>query len=145
MPSIRLVSASLVLVLGASVTSAALQFGQAGSPRPGSPPGSIPPTFPTDSHPSSSMPPDTSAPPATERSNPATESSNSKIAGQITTAISGERRLQKDNVNVEVTEATVMLSGHVADNNHRYLALRIAHDHAGTRSLVDRLRMGDEQ
>lgn len=138
MPSSRLVSASLVLVLGASVTSAALQFGQAGSPRPGSPPGSTPPTFPTDSPPSSSMPPETSAPPATE-------SSNSKIAGQITTAISGERRLREDNVNVDVTDETVMLSGRVADNDHRYLALRIAHDHAGTRSLVDRLRMGDEQ
>jgi osmotically-inducible protein OsmY len=44
-----------------------------------------------------------------------------------------------------VTDGRIMLSGHVSDNNTRYLALRIASDYAGPRTLVDRLRMGNEQ
>lgn len=84
------------------------------------------------------MPPDTAAPPATE-------SSNVKIAGQIRTAMAQERRLKNANVTVNVTDDHVMLAGHVSDNNNRYLALRIASDYVGTRTLVDKLRMGNEQ
>lgn len=95
-------------------------------------------TFPTELYPSSTMPPDTAAPPATE-------SSNVKIAGQIRTAMAQERRLKNANVTVNVTDDHVMLAGHVSDNNNRYLALRIASDYVGTRTLVDKLRMGNEQ
>lgn len=56
-----------------------------------------------------------------------------------------ERRLRKADVSVEVTDERVILAGHVSDNDNRYLALRIASEHAGTRTLVDRLRMGNEQ
>lgn len=133
----RLVPALLTLLLVVSLPSTALQFGPPGSPRIG-PPGATPPTFPTDSHPSSTMPPDTMAPHAIE-------SSNSEVAGQIRTVMADERRLLHDNVNVDVTDDRVTLGGRVANNDHRYLALKIAGDHAGTRSIVDRLRMGEEQ
>jgi osmotically-inducible protein OsmY len=95
-------------------------------------------TMPTESHPSSTMPPDTAAPPPTE-------TSNFKIAGQIRTAMAQERRLKNANVTVNVTDDRVMLAGHVSDNDDRYLALRIASDYAFPRSLVDKLRIGKEQ
>jgi osmotically-inducible protein OsmY len=84
------------------------------------------------------MPPETAAPPPLE-------SSNFKIAGQIRTAMAQERRLKDGDITVDVTDGRIMLSGHVSDNNTRYLALRIASDYAGPRTLVDRLRMGNEQ
>ncbi|HYE26130.1 MAG TPA: BON domain-containing protein [Clostridia bacterium] len=82
------------------------------------------------------MPPDTSAPAPTE-------SSSSKVEEQIRTAIQKDSRLQRDNIAVSVAEDRVLLSGEVSDGENRQLALRIAGDYAGTRRVVDDLRVQD--
>lgn len=133
-------SFSLVMTLLAAtcLPIATAQSGHSDSAQAGIPQGGFAPTFPTELHPSSTMPPDTAAPPPTE-------SSNAKIAGQITTAMAQERRLKKATIKVDVTDYQVFLAGHVSDNDNRYLALRIANDYAGARTLVDKLRMGAER
>lgn len=129
------------LVFSCSLAATAIQIGQNGPPHsttPGTFPGSTPPTFPSDSHPSSTFPPDTHAPPATE-------SSNAKVEQQIRTAISQDHRLNQDQVEVAVDTSSVTLSGRVSTHDHRYLVIRIANEFSTDRSVVDKLRVGDEQ
>lgn len=124
--------AEYLLIVLIATPLLAFQLGQPGSSRTGTPPGSTPPTFPSDSHPSSTMPPDTKAPPATE-------SSNDKIAGQIKAALAQEDDLR--NVDVEVTDDHITLSGDVSNERSRRTAIRIAVDHAGSREITDKLRL----
>lgn len=128
----------MTLLLATFLPIATAQSGYPNSAQAGRPHGGTAPTFPTQVHPSATIPPDTTAPPPKE-------SSNAKIAGQIETAMAQERRLKSAKININVTDDHVMLAGHVSDNDNRYLALRIANDYAGTRTLVDKLRMGDER
>lgn len=75
----RLLLSTLILFVASSLQVEAMQFGRPNAPQstpPGRIPGGTPPTFPSDSHPSSTLPPDTAAPPATS-------SSDFKIEGQI--------------------------------------------------------------
>lgn len=80
------------------------------------------------------MPPDTSAPAPVE-------SSSAKVEEQIRTAIQRDSRLQRDNIVVSVVDNRVLLSGEVSDSENRMVALRIAGDYAGTRRVVDDLRV----
>lgn len=123
-----------IFILSLATLSPALQFGQPGSPPATQQRGSTPPTFPSDSHPSSTMPPDTSAPAPVE-------SSSAKVEEQIRTAIQRDSRLQRDNIVVSVGDNRVLLSGEVSDSENRMVALRIAGDYAGTRRVVDDLRV----
>ena len=130
-------SLTLTLLLAISVSASAVQFGQPGSAQPGTPRGT-PPTFPSDSHPSSTMPPDTAAPPPTE-------SSNFKIAEQIRTAIARDNHLKKDRVSVAVGDDRVTLTGEVSHDKNRYRAIGIASRYLGEREIVDKLSLRDER
>jgi osmotically-inducible protein OsmY len=101
-------------------------------------PGDTPPSFLTDPRPASTMPPDTSAPPATL-------DSNDDIARQIRTALKQEQRLRQDSIAVVVTDGRVTLDGEVSNHDDRYLAIRIAYDHSGTRTVVDNLQLRTER
>lgn len=131
-------SLAMTIVLATSLLPAAAQFDRPGSTETGQSRGGTPPNFPTDSHLSSTMPPDTAAPPSVQNS-------NFKVAGQIRAAMAQEQRLTNCDVSVDVTDARVTVAGHVSDNDDRYLALRIAYDYVGTRTLVDKLLMGNER
>ena len=109
----------------------ALGFGQLGS-KPATAPPHIDPTTS-----SSTLPPDFS--PAS------TVMSNSSVAGSIRTAMSKETRLQHDSVGVTVSDSRVVLDGEVLNHEHRYLAIQIAIDYGGTRTLVDNLRLLGER
>lgn len=143
MPKCLLVSSLILLLtpLGLPPQAAAFQFGQPGQ-RPSDSgnryPGRTPPTFPSDSHPSSAQPPDTLAPPPTA-------SSNEKVEREITKGISQERRLQRDDVRVSVNDTSVTLTGEVSNHEHRYVAIRIATDMAGDHQVVDNLRLRGER
>jgi osmotically-inducible protein OsmY len=84
------------------------------------------------------MPLDTIAPPSTE-------ASNFKVEGRIKIAVSNEKRLRHDSVEVAVSDDRVMLDGEVSNHDHRYVAIRIAINYAGTRTLVDNLRLRGER
>ena len=109
----------------------ALGFGQLGS-KPATAPPHIDPTTP-----SSTLPPDLSP--------SSTEMSNSSVEGSIRTAMSKETRLQHDSVGVTVSDSNVVLDGEVLNHEHRYLAIQIAIDYGGTRTLVDNLRLLGER
>jgi len=137
MSSKRLSSLTLILLF-ASVLPGTAQFGQPGSAPPGARQQGAPATFPADSHPSSTMPPDTTAPPPIV-------SSNHKVADQIRTAIAGEHRLRSETVDVGVTDTLVVLEGEVSGHNNRYVAIEIAFDHSGSRTVNDHLRVRGER
>jgi hypothetical protein len=142
----RVAVVMFALSVAVCLPSSAAEFGQleppqATTPRSSNPTtlrGSTSQTFPSDSHPSSTMPRDTIAPLPIE--NP-----NLKVEGQIKTAVSKERRLQSDSVDVAVSDDRVMLDGEVSNHDHRYMAIRIAINYAGTRTLVDNLRLRGER
>jgi hypothetical protein len=142
----RVAVVMFALSVAVCVPSSAAEFGQLGPPQattPGSSnqtslPGSTSPTFPSDSHPFSTRPLDTIAPPPTENS-------NFKVEGEIKTAVSNDRRLQHDSVDVAVSDDRVMLDGEVSNHDHRYVAIRTAINCAGTRTLVDNLRLRGER
>ena len=124
----------------------ALQFGQLGPPQATAPrssnptifPDRTPPIFANDSYLSTTIPPDTSPPSPTDNS-------NSSVERWIRTALSNERRLERDSVDVTVSNGRVMLDGEVLNHYHRYVAIQIAIDYAGTRTLVDHLRLSGER
>lgn len=133
----RLLLSTLILFVASSLQVEAMQFGRPNAPQstpPGRIPGGTPPTFPSDSHPSSTLPPDTAAPPATS-------SSDFKIEGLIQGAIELDSRLRHDDISVRVDDAAVTLTGEISSTEHRGRAIRIATDLAGSRTVVDRLQL----
>jgi osmotically-inducible protein OsmY len=56
-----------------------------------------------------------------------------------------ERSLQHDRVGLTVSEGSVVLDGEVLNHEHRYLAIQIAIAYAGTRTVVDHLRLRGER
>lgn len=53
--------------------------------------------------------------------------------------------MQRDKIDVSVSDHRVLLSGEVSDDEHRTLTLRIAGDYADTRQVVDNLRVQETQ
>lgn len=121
-----------------SVLPGTAQFGQPGTAPPRAQSQGTTATFPTDSHPSSTMPPETTAPPPTA-------SSNFKVAGQIRSAIAEEHRLGRETVDVGVTDSLVVLEGEVSGHKDRYIAIQIAFDYSGSRGVRDNLRLRGER
>jgi hypothetical protein len=142
----RVAVVMFALSVAVCLPSSAAEFGQlehpqATPPRSSNPttlPGSTSQPFPSDSRSSREMPLDTIAPPSTE-------ASNFKVEGRIKIAVSNEKRLRHDSVEVAVSDDRVMLDGEVSNHDHRYMAIRIAINYAGTRTLVDNLRLRGER
>jgi hypothetical protein len=104
------------------------------------PPYSTPPTFPTDRD--APMPPDTSAPaPEAGDSQAETAATSAEIADQIQGALDTEPLLKTSDLKVSVDDATVTLTGIVASQKDREVALSILALHAGKREIVDQTKL----
>lgn len=117
----------------------------------GPPPGSTPPTFPSDTQkapdqtapPQQPAPPDANAPP----SQPMPPDRNAQpmatedIRDQIQKKLDTEPDLSGANVKAEVSDTTVTLTGTVADEQQHDLALRIAHSFSGDRTIDDKIEV----
>lgn len=91
-----------------------------------------PPYFPSDS--TSSMPPDTKAPAHAKLS-------TERVQQQIQNRLRDEPALKGFSLIATADDANVVLTGEVADNEQRYLAIRIARSYAGNRKVVDKIQM----
>lgn len=112
----------------------AAQLPQTGSQASGQYPGATPPTFPSESNPASTMPPDTSAPPATG-------TSNDDVERRITDAIARDKSLREESLTVDVSVELVTLAGDVSRQEQRGSVLRIAGFYAEGRKIVDAIRV----
>ncbi len=114
---------------------AALLFAQQGQPPPTTtPPYQTPPTFPEDQKPKGQMPPDTQAPPSETMSDQAVE-------GKILDQLKDEPALSGSNLDARVDQNSVVLTGSVDTMNQHDLAVRIAQQNAGTRNVVDKIKV----
>jgi hypothetical protein len=98
-------------------------------------PSGTPPYLPQNSGSASrDMPPDTHAP--TQK-----DLSTEQVEQQIQNKLDDERGLKGSAVLVSVTDATVILTGRVANQNQRDLALGIAKADAGKRKITDKIQI----
>jgi len=99
-----------------------------------SPPYQTPPTFPEGQTPRSQVPPDTQAPPSQKMSDQA-------VKGKIHDQLKAEPALSRTNVDARVNRNSVVLSGSVANMTQHDLAVRIAQENAGSRNVVDKIKV----
>jgi hypothetical protein len=102
-------------------------------PPPTAPPQSTPPTFPDDRATRQQMPPDQEAPPQ--------RLSTAEVQQQIQQGLNSEPALRNSNVEVNVDENSVILTGTVDSEQQHDLALRIAQSYAGDRKIVDKIKL----
>ena len=105
------------------------------------PPQSTPPTFPGQpqapgQQPTRPLPPDEQAPPPRALS-------TEEVQRQITMHLSSEPALERTNVDVQVSDNSVVLTGSVANEDQHDLALRIAQSYAGDRQIIDRVKVSE--
>jgi hyperosmotically inducible periplasmic protein len=115
------------------------------------PPGSTPPTFPSDTDkapgntapPDHPAPPDANAPPAQPMppDRNAQPMATDEIQQQIQKKLDTEPDLNGANVKAEVSDTTVILTGSVASEQEHDLALRIAHSYSGDRTIDDKIQV----
>jgi hypothetical protein len=103
------------------------------------PPYVTPPTFPESKNPAQSMPPDTPAPPNQGKAEPSRESA--QIAQQIQQAVDNEPLLKDSDLKVKVDDTKVTLTGIVANEKEREIALSAAALYAGKREIVDQIKI----
>ena len=118
------------------------------------PPGSTPPTFPSDTE-HKGVPPDTTAPPqqpAPPDANtppqaplPPDRNAQPMSAGEIQQEmqkkLDTEPDLSSAHVKAEVNDTVVTLTGTVEGEQQHDLALRIAHSYAGDRTIDDKIQV----
>lgn len=111
-----------------------ISFGQQGQPPPTTtPPYQTPPTFPEGRQtPREQIPPDTRAPEAT---------SNQQVEGQILNQLKADSKLAATNVDAKVDSNSVVLTGNVDTRMQRGHAVRIAQHYAGSRKIVDKIKI----
>jgi osmotically-inducible protein OsmY len=80
------------------------------------------------------MPPDEKAPP------PEAMSTN-EVQQQITTHLNSEPTLERTNLDAQVSDNSVVLTGNVASEEEHDLALQIAEFYAGNRRIVDKIKV----
>ena len=122
-----------VLFAGALILSGSMLFAQQQtSPLP---PTSTPPTFPQDKTPDKDagrgMPPDTRA----------SAPSSTDVQKQIQEKLDSEPGLQGNKLQLKVSGTEVVLRGSVADEQQQQAARRIAESYAGSRKVVDKLKV----
>lgn len=122
----------MLLGLALLVAMAALAQQQV-QPPPTAPPQSTPPTFPDDRATRQQMPPDQEAPPQ--------GLSASEVQKQIQQGLNSEPGLRNSNVEVQVDESSVILTGAVGSEQQHDLAVRIAQSYAGDRKIVDKITL----
>ena len=106
---------------------------QAQPPPETTPPYQTPPTFPEARRtPQQQMPPDTQAPPAQTMS-------NQRVEGRILDQLNDEPSLSGSNVDAQVDDNSVVLTGTVGTMAQHDAAVRIAQLNAGERKIVDRI------
>lgn len=114
---------------------AASAFGQQQSIPPyNSPPATTPPTFPSDQRPGERMPPDTKAPAPSEPT-------NAEIQRQVQHKLETEPLLKDLQLRTTVTDAGIMVSGTVQNEQQHKLALRVAESYAGERQVIDKIKV----
>jgi hypothetical protein len=113
---------------------------QQGAPPPATtPPYQTPPTFPEDRQtPRAQMPPDTKAPPPERMS-------SEKVEGQILSQLRAEPSLSGTNIDARVDDNSVVLTGNVDTTTQHHLAVRIAQSNAGSRKIVDKIKVKQQQ
>jgi hypothetical protein len=109
---------------------------QQGQPPPTtSPPYQTPPTFPEGRKtPGQQMPPDTQAPPPQAMS-------SQRVEGQILDQLKAEPTLAGSNIDAQVDDSSVVLTGSVDNMTQHDLAVRIAQSNAGDRKIVDKIKV----
>ncbi len=123
------------IVLCFTLLLATIAFAQQGQPPPTTPPYRTPPTFPEGRRaPGRQMPPDIQAPPTREMS-------NHQIEGQLLKELRAEPELSGTNVDATVDDNSVVLTGSVDTVAQRERAVRIAQSYAGSRKLVDKIKV----
>ena len=120
------------ILVGLVLLAASAAFGQRQLP-PTMPP-STPPTFPQGRAPQQETPsPDQQAEPR--------ELSTPEVQQQIQQGFSSEPMLRNTNVNIEVDDNSVKLTGSVKSEQQHDLALRIVQSYSGDRKIVDRIKV----
>ena len=120
-------------VLFLATTVLAQQQGQ--SPPTKNPPYQTPPTFPEGRQaPRQQVPPDTQAPPAHTMS-------SQRVEGQILDQFKAESALAGTNIDAQVDDNSVVLTGSVNNMIQHDLAVRIAESNAGDRKIVDKIKV----
>jgi BON domain len=115
---------------------ATLVLAQQGQPPPATnPPYQTPPTFPEgrQAH-GQHMPPETQAPPAETMS-------NQRVERQILDQLKAEPTLAGSNIDAQVDDSSVILTGSVDNMTQHDLAVRIAQSNAGDRKIVDKIKV----
>lgn len=110
------------------------------------PPGTTPPTFPSNpANPEKDMPPDSKAPAAVQNApgnrGHAAQPKAAEVQAQIQKKLDTEPSLSGTKVQVKVAGNSVMLSGSVTDEQQHQTARRIAQSLAGSRQLTDVIRV----
>jgi len=103
------------------------------SPPPTMPP-STPPTFPEDRAPRQE------APPSSEQAEPR-NLTTPEVQQQIVQGFSAEPMLRNSNVDVQVDEDSVTLTGSVKSEQQHDRALRIVESYSGDRKIVDKIKV----
>ena len=97
------------------------------------PPYQTPPTFPEERQaPGQQMPPDTPAPPA---------ETSQRVEGKILDQFNSESTLAGTNIDAQVDDDSVVLTGSVDNMSQHDLAVRIAESNAGSRKIVDKIEV----
>jgi HSP20 family molecular chaperone IbpA len=129
----RVAVITMVLVLAAGLFAQ-----EEGRPPYDEQPPVAPPTYPEDMDPGvrpvpPNMPPDTSAPPR--------ELSSAEAEEQIQLKLDAEPSLRNNQLEVEVTEDEVVVSGTADSEAERDVAIRIAESYAGERPVVNKVEI----
>ena len=124
----RLICAGLLLFAASALAQ------QQSIPPYNSPPTTTPPTFPSDQRPGERMPPDTKAPAPSEPS-------NAEIQQQVQHKLETEPLLEDMQLKATVTDAGIMLTGTVNNEQQHKLALRVAESYAGERQVIDKIKV----
>jgi len=119
------------LLFGFLLAFATMAFAQQQYPS-NPPPHATPPTFPQGQAPRQGMPPDTVAPPPRQMS-------STQVGQRIQDKLSTEPALANSNVQANVTDTVVFLTGTVENESQHQLALRIVESYAGDRRILDRI------
>jgi osmotically-inducible protein OsmY len=93
-----------------------------------------PPYFPSGNTSPAGMPPDTKAPAHTKLT-------SEQVQQEIQNKLDDEPALKGFSLIATADDGNVVLTGEVADNEQRYLAIRIAGSYAGNRKVVDKIQM----
>jgi hypothetical protein len=126
----RVLCGSLLLLLLAGTLFAQQQS----IPPYNSPPVTTPPTFPQDPRPGQPLPPDTKAPAPLDPT-------NAEVQDQVQHKLATEPLLERLKLKATVTDAAIVLTGTVDNEQQHKLALRVAESYAGERQVIDKIKI----